>query len=326
MKVFVTRRIPEVGLRILKDAGLDMVVRDDPLPPSETELIAGVQDADALLCLLTDRVSEKVLMAGRKLKIVSNYAVGYDNIDIKAATELGIIVTNTPGVLTDATAELAWALIFAVARRIVESDKFVRDGEFKGWHPTLLLGFELKGKTLGIIGAGRIGTAMALKSRGFDMRVLYFSRRRNRELEEKLNAEFVSLEKLLKESDFISLHVPLTETTYHLLGEKEFGMMKPTAILVNTSRGPVIDEKALIKALKQGRIAGAGLDVFENEPHVPEELKELDNVVLTPHIGSATHRAREEMAVMAAQAIVDALHGKTPQNVVNPEVLNSMKG
>ena len=317
MKVFVTRPIPEAGLKILKDAGFEVVVRESELPPSEEELIEGVRDADALLCLLTDKVTERVIESGKKLRIISNYAVGYDNIDVKAASRREIIVTNTPGVLTDATAELAWALLFAVARRIVEADRFARMGRFKGWHPTLLLGFELKGKTLGVIGAGRIGTAMALKSMGFEMRVIYTSRRHNKTLEERLGAQKVELDKLLSSSDFISIHVPLTDETYHLIGKREIELMKPTAILINTSRGAVIDEKALIDALKERKIAGAGLDVFENEPHIPEELRKMDNVVITPHIGSATHRAREEMAVMAARAIVDVLNNRIPQHIVN---------
>ncbi|RKZ00403.1 MAG: D-glycerate dehydrogenase [Candidatus Hydrothermota bacterium] len=326
MKVFVTREIPKIGLELLEKAGFEINLRGNELPPTKDELVEGVKDADALLCLLTDKISRDVLEAGKNLKIVSNYAVGYDNIDVDAATELGIIVTNTPGVLTDATAELAWALLFAVARRIVEADKFTRAGKFKGWHPTLLLGFELKGKTLGIIGAGRIGTAMALKSKGFKMKVLYFSRHRNERLERELGAKMVSLDELLKESDFVSLHVPLTSETFHLIGERELNLMKPTAILINTSRGAVVDEQALIKALQNRRIAGAGLDVFENEPEVPDELKKLENVVITPHIGSATHNARESMALMAAQAIVDVLNGRIPQNVVNPEVLKKLRG
>ena len=326
MKVFVTREIPKIGLELLEKAGFEINLRGNELPPTRDELLEGVKDADALLCLLTDKISRDVLEAGKNLKIVSNYAVGYDNIDVDAATELGIIVTNTPGVLTDATAELAWALLFAVARRIVEADKFTRAGKFKGWHPTLLLGFELKGKTLGIIGAGRIGTAMALKSKGFEMKVLYFSRHRNERLERELGAKMVSLDELLKESDFVSLHVPLTSETFHLIGERELNLMKPTAILINTSRGAVVDEQALIKALQNRRIAGAGLDVFENEPEVPDELKKLENVVITPHIGSATHNARESMALMAAQAIVDVLNGRIPQNVVNPEVLKKLRG
>ena len=326
MKVFVTREIPKIGLELLEKAGFEINLRGNELPPTKDELVEGVKDADALLCLLTDKISRDVLEVGKNLKIVSNYAVGYDNIDVDAATELGIIVTNTPGVLTDATAELAWALLFAVARRIVEADKFTRAGKFKGWHPTLLLGFELKGKTLGIIGAGRIGTAMALKSKGFKMKVLYFSRHRNERLERELGAKMVSLDELLKESDFVSLHVPLTSETFHLIGERELNLMKPTAILINTSRGAVVDEQALIKALQNRRIAGAGLDVFENEPEVPDELKKLENVVITPHIGSATHNARESMALMAAQAIVDVLNGRIPQNVVNPEVLKKLRG
>ncbi len=323
MKVFVTRRIPEVGINMLRDAGLEVAVRESKLPPSTEELKEGVKDADALICLLTDKITADVMDAATKpLRIISNYAVGYDNIDIKAANRRSILVTNTPGVLTDATAELAWALLFAVARRIVEADNFARAGKFKGWHPTLLLGFELKGKTLGIIGAGRIGTAMAMKSAGFQMDVVYYSRHKNELLEEKLSARKLPLEELLRTSDFVSLHVPLTQDTYHLIGERELELMKPTAVLINTSRGAVIDEKALIRALQSRKIAGAGLDVFENEPEIPDELKALDNVVITPHIGSATHRARESMAIMAAQAVIDTLvRNRIPENLVNPDAL-----
>ncbi|PKK81599.1 MAG: D-glycerate dehydrogenase, partial [Thermoplasmata archaeon HGW-Thermoplasmata-2] len=228
-------------------------------------------------------------------------------------------VTNTPGVLTDATADVAWALLFAAARRIAEGDRMVRTGKFNGWSPTMMLGQDVQGKILGVIGAGRIGTAFALKSRGFGMKVLYFARQRNEMLEKELGAKKVPLDELLKTADFVSIHIPLTAETKHLIGERELRTMKKTAVLVNTARGPVIDEKALAKALKEKWIFGAGLDVYENEPMVNEELLSLDNVVLAPHIGSATVETRSRMAMMAVENIIAALEGKVPPNCVNPE-------
>jgi len=243
--------------------------------------------------------------------------VGYNNIDVTEATKRGIIVTNTPGVLTDATADLAWGLLLAAARRIVESDKFTRAGKYESWSPTLLLGRSVAGKTLGIIGAGRIGRAVAKRSIGFDMKVLYHNRKRDPDLERELKARWVDKETLLKESDFISLHVPLTDETRHMIGRREFEVMKDTAVLVNTSRGPVVDEKALVEALRKKLIWAAGLDVYEREPEIEEGLKELDNVVLASHIGSATIEARTSMAMMAAQNIVSVLKGGKPITPVN---------
>lgn len=295
----------------------DVEVNKEDRVLKKEELIGAVEDVDALLCLINDVIDRDVINNAKRLKIIANYGVGYNNIDIQEATRRGIIVTNTPGVLTHATADLAWGLLFAVARRIVESDKFTRAGKYMGWSPSLLLGMEVTGKTLGVIGAGRIGKAFARKSRGFDMRVLYYSRNRDIEFEKELDAEWVDKDTLLKESDFVSLHVPLTEETFHLIGEKELRLMKPTAVLINTSRGPVVDEKALVKALKKGWIWGAGLDVYENEPELEEELKYLDNVVLTSHIGSATEEARYKMAMMAARNVVSVLEGQGPINPVN---------
>jgi lactate dehydrogenase-like 2-hydroxyacid dehydrogenase len=252
--------------------------------------------------------------------MIANYAVGFNNVDVETATQKKIPVSNTPGVLTDTTAELAWALVFSVARRIVESDSFCRDGKFEGWGPMLMLGQDISKKTLGIIGAGRIGTAMALKSKGFDMNVLYVDQEHNQVLESELNAKKTDLSTLIAESDIISLHVPLTEETHHLIGEKELASMKETAVLVNTSRGPVIDEKALIQALEDNQIFGAGLDVYEQEPTIPKRLKQLDNVVILPHIGSATKDTRSKMAEMAAENMIQGLNGEKPDNCVNPEL------
>ena len=320
-EVFVTRKIPEEGLELLKKY-CEVYVNPYDRILTKDEIISNLKDRDGLLCLLTDKIDRDVIYSNPRLKAISNYAAGYDNIDIKAATERKIPVTNTPDVLTETTAELAWALLFAVARRIVEGDRFTRDEKFRGWAPLLMLGQDISGKTLGIIGAGRIGTAFALKSKGFNMKVLYVSRRRNEILEKELNAKKVDLHTLLKNADFVSLHVPLTSETRHLIGEKELRMMKRNAILVNTSRGAVIDEKALVKALKERWIFGAGLDVYENEPEINRELTKLDNVVLEPHIGSATLETRTRMAIMAAENLIISLEGKKSKNCVNPEVFS----
>ncbi|MBM4086523.1 MAG: D-glycerate dehydrogenase, partial [Planctomycetes bacterium] len=274
-----------------------------------------------VLCLLTDTIDAEVLDAAKGAKIFANYAVGFNNIDVKAATERGILITNTPGVLTDATADMAWALLFSAARRIVEGDKYTRAGKFKGWSPMLFLGGDITGKTLGIVGAGRIGAAMARRSVGFKMKVLYCDPTRNEELERELGAKQVDMPTLLKESDFVSVHVLLTPATRHLIGEKELGMMKPTGYLINTSRGPVVDEAALVKALEEKKIAGAGLDVYEDEPKLKPGLAKLPNAVIPPHIASATIWTRGKMAEMAATNLVAALKGERPPNLVNPEVL-----
>lgn len=323
--IFITRQIPEAGLQILRKNFKNVIVNTKDRNLTHDELVKNVRGVDALLCLLNDKIDAEVIKNMDKCKVISNYAVGFNNIDIVEATKRGIVVTNTPGVLTDATADLTWALILAVTRRIIEADKFVRKKKFKGWAPMLLLGTELAGKTLGIIGAGRIGTAVGLRAKGFKMKVLYFNTNRNETLEEEVGAKKVSLDTLLKNSDIITIHVPLTPKTRHLIGEREIKLMKKTAYLINTSRGEVVDEKALIKALKNKRIAGAGLDVFEQEPFVPDELLKLENVVLTPHIGSATFEARTKMAIVAAENIVKVLTGKIPANVVNAEVLKSSK-
>jgi len=319
-KVFVTRNIPSPGIDLLKKhiSRVDIFPYERPI--TKRELLEVIENYNGLLCLLTDTVDADVLKKGKNLKIVSNYAVGYNNIDIETATKLNILVTNTPGILTDATADLTWALILGTARRIREADTFTRENKFNGWSPTLFLGLPVANKTLGIIGAGKIGTAVGIRACGFSMKIFYTSNHTNSTLENKTNAKKVPLNTLLKKSDIISLHVPLTTQTVHMIGDKEFAIMKDSAIIINTSRGPVIDEKALVKALKSGKIAGAGLDVYENEPVVEKELIELPNTLLLPHIGSATGETREKMATIAAENIIAALSGKRPKYVVNPEV------
>jgi len=321
MKIFVTRKIPEPGLILLrKEHKIEVNPYDGVL--TKEEIMEGLKGKDGLLCLLTDTIDEEVISSEPNLKMIASYAVGYNNIDVKAATKRGIPVSSTPGVLTDATAEMAWALLFSVARRVAKGDKFTRSGKFKGWDPMLMLGQEITGKTLGIIGAGRIGTCFALKSKGFNMKILYVDSKTNEILENELGAKKVELNALLKKSDFISLHVPLLSSTHHLIGEQELRMMKKTAVLINTSRGPVIDEKALVKALKDGWIFGAGLDVYENEPHVEKELLKLSNVVLQPHSASATVESRTKMAIMAAENMLAGLKGEMPPNCVNPDIFN----
>ena len=320
-KVFVTRKLPEKALEMIR-AECDMEINPHDRVLTKEEIISGVSGKDGLLCLLTDEIDEEIIDSGKNLRIIANYAVGYNNIDVGVATERKIPVTNTPGVLTDTTADMAWALIFAIARRVVEADKFTKEGKYKGWGPMMFLGGDIYGKTLGVVGLGRIGKSVVKRAKGFDMRVLYFDAfRADEKVEEELGIEYVSLEELLKESDFVSIHVPLLPSTHHLIGEKELLMMKKTAYLINNSRGPVIDEEALVKALRDKEIAGAALDVFENEPELSPGLADLKNVVITPHISSASIETRTKMAVMAAENLLAGLKGMRPPNIVNPEVL-----
>ncbi len=315
MKVFLTRKIPEDGIKILKNAGLEIEIFPYDRIPKKEEIIAGVRDADALISILTDKIDREIMDSAPKLKVIGNYAVGYNNIDVEYAKQKGIIVTNTPGVLTDATADLTFALILAAARRVVEGDKFMRQGKFNGWTPMLMLGKDVWGATIGIIGTGRIGQAVARRAKGFNMRILYYSRTRKEEMD-GLGAKFVSLEELLRESDIITLHVPLTPETRHLIDYEEFELMKDGAILINTARGEVVNEEAMLKALRSGKLFAAGLDVFYNEPNVNPELFKMDNVVLTPHIGSATERTRRKMAEMVCSDVVRVLRGEEPVNRV----------
>jgi glyoxylate reductase len=319
-KVFISRKIPETGLDVLRQkCEVEIYPGDQAIP--RRLLLEKVKNVDGLLCLLSEKVDRELFAHAPKLRVVSNCAVGYDNIDVEYATRIGVIVSNTPGVLTDATADLSWTLLLAAARRLVEGDHIMRRKKFRGWAPLFLLGQDIKGKTLGILGAGRIGTAVVERSVGWQMPVLYFDRRPNPYLEKAFTARKVELPELVQQSDFISIHLPLTTETYHLINEKVLSQMKKSAIIVNTSRGAIIDENALVKALENQQIAGAGLDVFENEPTMADGLERLPNAVVVPHIGSATIHTRGEMARIAAKNLLDVLEGDPSQFVVNPEVL-----
>jgi len=319
-KVYVTRMVPGPGISILKEKA-DVEVSPGDLPVPREVLMEKVRDIDGLLCLLTDKIDKEVIAAAKKLSVIANYAVGHDNVDIEAATKRGIAVTNTPEVLTETTADLAWSLLMAVARRIVEADRFTRDGRYRAWSPTLLLGKDVHGKILGIVGAGRIGSAVAKRAAGFGMRILYYDTERKPEIEKETGARYSAFEDLLGESDFISVHLPLSGATRHMIGERELKMMKRSAILINTSRGPVVKESDLVRALADGTIAGAGLDVYEAEPALAKGLASLENAVLAPHIGSGSEATRSEMARLAAASIVDRLEGRVPENLVNREIL-----
>ncbi len=318
-RVLITRRLPDVASALLRDAGheVDILDADDPAPRRRLlERVAGVA---GLLPTLSDRVDDELLdAAGASLRVVANYAVGYDNIDVAACRRRGIIVTNTPDVLTGATAELTWALILATARRLIEADRLVRSGCWSGWQPMQLLGVELAGRTLGIVGAGRIGAAVARIAPAFGMHVCYSHPRPNHALERDIAARRLDLPALLEQSDVVSLHVPLTDRTRHLIGPAELERMKPSAILINTARGPVVDEAALVEALRSGQIRAAGLDVYEHEPALTPGLAGLDNVVLLPHIGSATERTRAAMAELAARNIIEVLSDRRPLTPVQP--------
>jgi len=318
-RVYVTRRLPGSALDKLEEACCVDLNGEDTAPSKET-LIENIRDKDALLCLLTDTIDAEVLAAAPSLKVISNYAVGVDNIDVNAATERGITVTNTPGVLTETTADLAWALLMAVARRIVEADRFTREGKFVGWSPTLFLGGDVHGKTLGIVGLGKIGQAMARRAKGFNMSIVYSDTMRASDaIEGDLGAQFVDLDTLLMQADFVSLHTPLLPETHHLIGERELRKMRPTAFLINSARGPIVDERALVRALKGKWIQGAAVDVFEGEPCLAPGLAGLTNVVLTPHMASASTETRSRMADMAVDNLLAALRGVKPEHVVNHE-------
>jgi glyoxylate reductase len=320
-RIFITRAIPENGINMLLPVA-DVEVWPGELPPSREVLLEKVQGVDAILSLLTDPIDAQVIQAaGPHLKVISQYAVGVDNIDVSYATAQHIPIGNTPGVLTDATADLTWALLMASARRVVEADRYTRAGQWKTWGPKILLGAEVAHATLGIIGFGRIGQAVARRARGFEMKILYTDSERHLDLEQFLGVEFSTLEQILSQSDFITLHTPLTPLTRGLIGETQFAQMKPTAILINTSRGPVVNQTDLFTALMKKRIAGAALDVTDPEPlPLDSPLLELDNLIIVPHIASAGIQTREKMAEMAAENLIAGLQGRPLPNCVNPQV------
>lgn len=320
MKIFVTRKIPEAGIKMLKEKNYEIVVSEKDGVLTKEELIAALKgkNYDAALCLLTDKIDDEIFeAAGKQCKIFANYAAGFDNIDLAAAKKRDIMITNTPGVLTCTVAEHTFSLMLAIAHRIAEGDKLTKAGKYIGWAPMFLLGADVSKKTLGVVGLGRIGSRVAYHGvKGFEMKVLYYDPKPNSEFEKEYGAKFADLETLLKESDFVSIHVPLLPETRHLISEKELKMMKKTAYLINTSRGPIINEAVLVNALKENWIRGAALDVFENEPKLSVGLTELDNVILTPHIASATEETRSAMSELAAKNIIEAFENRTPPNLV----------
>ncbi|MFZ5933217.1 MAG: 2-hydroxyacid dehydrogenase [Patescibacteria group bacterium] len=321
-KIFVTKKIPGEHLEKLKQAGHEVAVSEFNRPLTEEELVAKVKGVDAILSLLTDRIDGDLMdAAGPQLKVISNYAVGFDNIDVKAASDRGIVVANTPSdEVNEAVAEHTWALILSLARRIVEADEAVRRGGYKGWEPDIFLGVNLIGKTLGIVGLGRIGSMVARRAKGYNMTILYNKHEPDPEAEKELGVVFATMDELLAKSDFVSLHVPLTDETRHMINAETLAKMKKGSFLVNTARGPVVDERPLVDALKSGHLAAAALDVYDNEPNIDPELLVMPNTITTPHIASATLEARNKMGEMAVNAILDVFDGKKPQSLVNAEV------
>lgn len=320
-KVLVTRQIFDEALNLL-NKHFDVESNQRDIPPTPAQLVRKLQGKQGAVTLVTCTFDEKLLAQCPELKIIANVAVGYNNIDVKAATRRGVMVTNTPGVLDDTTADFTWCLILATARRLVEGDRFFRTGKWKGWGLMQFLGHDVHHKTMGILGLGRIGKAVAKRAKGFDMRVIYYdAARADESTERELGVMYVDKRTLLRESDFVTLHVPLLPETNHYISHAEFALMKRTAILINASRGPVVDEKALVKALRDGKIAGAGLDVYEKEPKCERALIGMKNVVLAPHIASASVETRAKMAMIAANNCIAGLTGQRPPNLLNPEVL-----
>ncbi len=320
-KIYVTRTIPDQALSVLKQCGEMQLWEPDDVVPRGT-LLGEMQDTQALLCMVTDRIDNELLDHAPQLKIVANMAVGYDNVDVPALSRRGVLLTNTPGVLTQTTADLSFGLILGIARRIAEADQFVRDGGWQSWGPLFFAGHDVHHATLGIIGLGRIGTQVAQRAKGFDMRVVYTNRGRNLEAEERFGCIRVDLPTLLAESDFVSIHAPLSPDTRHLLSGPQFRLMKKTAFLINVARGPLVNQRALYEALRDGEIAGAALDVTDPEPlSLDDPLLSLKNCLIVPHIGSASLATRTRMATLAAENIAAFLAGKSPPTPVNPEVL-----
>jgi glyoxylate reductase len=319
--VLVTRALSDDVLRYL-DEHCSVTLHDEDRPMPRERLLTEVKGKRGILPMLTDRVDEEALdAAGTDLVVVANYAVGYDNVDVSACTRRGVLVTNTPDVLTDATADLTWTLILAASRRVVEGDRLIRAGRPWSWAPDFMLGREVSGKTLGVVGMGRIGQAVCRRARGFGMRLQYHSRTPKPEMEAAVSVEYRDFSELLEEADVVTVHVSLSEDTRYLFGAEEFRAMKPTAVFVNTTRGPVVDEAALVTALRTREIFAAGLDVYEREPEVHPDLLSLENVVLAPHLGSATVETRTAMGMLAAENLVAALEGERPPSLVNPEAL-----
>ncbi len=325
-KILVTQKVPDPAYPLLEAIGdVEANMEEGLIWPYE-ELMQRGPGHDYIYSLLTDNIDANFLQActdaSPHLKMVANMAVGFNNIDVEAATRLGIAVSNTPGVLSDTTADLAFALLMAKARRIPEAERFLRAGKYTGWGPLLFCGAEVHHSTLGLIGAGRIGKLVAQRAHGFEMNVLYYDvYRMSPEDEQQFHLTYLPIDDVLQQADFISVHTPYMPSTHHLISDREFSLMKPTAILINTARGPIVDEKALVRALQNGAIAGAGLDVFENEPAVEPELLTMENVVILPHIASASLKTRTLMATMASDNIVAHFHGERPPNILNPEVL-----
>ncbi len=323
-RIYITRPLPEAAMRIL-EGHVDYHLWDREAEPVRREtLLKEVVDVDGIICLITEKIDAEVIERAHRCRVIAQVAVGYDNIDVAAATRRGIFVTNTPGVLTETTADMGWAILMATARRVVEGDKFTRSGRWKAWELMGFTGQDVHGATLGIVGLGRIGAALARRARGFAMPVLYHNRKRAEALEREVGATYVPLDDLLRRSDFVIVSCALTPETRHLIGERELGLMKPSAVLVNIARGPIVDQRALYRALVDRKIWAAGLDVFEVEP-VPmdEPLLKLDNVVIPPHLGSASTATRTKMATMAAENCLAGVTGKVPPNVVNPEAQES---
>ena len=321
-RVLVTLPLPAAGTDLLRQRFEVKVVEAEGMPAPELERLVRDFDPDGIVGMVNVPISDAVMEAAPRLRCIANYAVGYNNIDLEAAVRRGILVTNTPGVLTEATADLAFALLLAIARRVSESDRFLREGRFQGWKADLLLGSDVYGRTLGIIGFGRIGQAVARRARGFEMTVLYTdARRAEAGIEADLRASFVSLDDLLRQADFVTIHADLNAQTRHLIGERELRLMGSEHYLINAARGPIVDEAALVRALREGWIKGAGLDVYEHEPRLASGLTDCPNTVLLPHLGSATVTARNGMASTAARNMIEALEGRVPPNLVNPDVL-----
>lgn len=317
MKIYLTRKLPEIAFELLEESKIDydFYKKDSPIP--RKKLLQEIQNCDGLVCMLTEQIDKEVIDLMKRCKVVGNYAVGYNNIDIKYAKSKNIIVTNTPDVLTDSTADLTLALILITSRRIKEGEQYLRDGKYKNWKPTLLLGMELKNKVLGIVGAGRIGTAVGIRARAFGTRIIYHSNHFNQELEKNIGAKKVSIQKLLANSDIISIHLPLDKSTYHFIDDRKLKLMKSKPIIINTSRGELIDEQALIKYLKKDKLRAVGLDVFENEPSLNPALLKFSNVFILPHLGSATNEARSSMAELAVRNVINVLKRRPPLTPVS---------